>query len=158
MRLLKLDWTAYFKAFCAQRGSTPVLVDHETRLLFSDGWMYHPTKHDGPEYPPPTNPRIRRRLQRKYWRVRKNIILYEMNEFRQEVKYLTEVQESRSAPLYHENVYWDEQSQTRVTNSVLVNIGNIKSELEGLQEQLKTCDEELRKLWLMAASSSAMKT
>jgi hypothetical protein len=68
---LGIDFREYFKDFCAQHGEP---VKSGGRLLFPDAWMFNAFDHRGPEYPPPSDPKMRRTILVSYWKARLALI------------------------------------------------------------------------------------
>lgn len=86
MPQIEVDWQHHFKEFCSVHGGYPLF--YAGRLLFADGWM-HALDHRGPTYPPPENDGERRKLQRIYWKLRRNAIKKELPRSRRALEEVT---------------------------------------------------------------------
>lgn len=137
---IKLDWRAYFRAFCEAHGKEPVLFNG--RLLFSDGWQYSSTDYRGPEWKPEDDER--EYLIRNYWERRLEIVTDEALVLQRTYEDLRTSSAGRSIPLYQSVVYSDEGKQVR--ESVPLDLEAIEGRLAWLQEDRQECLRKLREV------------
>lgn len=140
---LTLDWRAYFLEFCHAHGDWYVV--HRGVLLFPDGWTYSQTDYQGPEWPPPEDPKKLKALLRFYWLRRRAIIRHEFSVMENRVKGYKELQEWKSLPLQQTLTFRDESGKLN-RKSEPMNLEGMELRLEWLKEDLKTCDDKLREL------------
>lgn len=139
---LRLDWKAYFDAFCEKHGDP---VEWGGRVLFPDGWTYSITSYQGPEYMPPEDPKALLRLQAEYWRVRYERIREVYHTVRELIERLKKAQAFRDGRLYHrysmveQNEYGE---RVRVTHTEPVNLTPYVSKLRELAADLDKCKTE----------------
>lgn len=141
---MNLDWEAYFQEFSRRNGGDPVRINMGgvIRLLFRTGWGYG-TKYEGPEYPPPEDPRKRHSLVRFYWRTRKAALVEIQGQLSESVSSLQAMQSSRSVPLQVREIMWDDQQHKPVTRSGDIHLGRLYERLENLDRLIAECDSYL---------------
>lgn len=138
----RLDWRAYFKAFCELHGEP--LRFGKARLLFPDGWQYNSRSHAGPEYPPPTDTRSRILLQKEYWNLRLEIVGDQRDKLEAKLKGLEELRQLCSAPLQETRVYYDGESK-RIESGPL-DTAPLCARLVWLTGELEKCNKQLETL------------
>ena len=138
--LPKLDWRAYFRAFCEAHGGDPVA--HGGRLLFQDGWQYSSTDHAGPEWPPPEDPNKLLALRRFYWQRRRQIVEAEWRKLWEAVRGLEELQGHKSAPL--QSQAGREGGERRAAGPL--DLAGLKARLSWLQDDVGWCEQKLAEL------------
>jgi len=111
------DWKAYFAEFERAHGGSPVL--YAKTFLYRDGYRYSCTDYAGPEYRPPDNPVLVRKLCETYWRIRAKRVTAELNMTRSLLDNLREQQAQRSVPLQCKVIKLsDEGVKTSATTTV----------------------------------------
>lgn len=137
-----LDWNSYFEEFKRHHGE-PVL--HKDRLLFPDGWSYSSRSKAGPEYPPPPWPELGAQLV-TYWSLRLKLVQTEARLLEDAIRSLRELQHTHSLPLRCASRQPDETGRM-VSEALEVNVEELeKGRLAWLQNDIKDCQEELRRL------------
>jgi len=143
-----IDWKAYYKDFCSVHGGDPVLYGQDTEtgqggyLLFRDGWKYDRSSEQGPEYPPPEDPKSRIKLIKVYWSIKLRVLEEEYKVFRSHLVDLVRLQQRRSASLYVKLFVMDEGPDglmRRRMESYQVNHRELLSKLEELLSEIAYC-------------------
>lgn len=140
---VRLDWRAYFREFSALHGGDPVI--YKGRLLFADGWTYSASDYQGPEWPPPDDPKALANLQRWYWGRRRTIVRHELFTLRESLLSLETAQRNRSAPLQQIVTVkvWNEGlgRDANVWQAKNVDLEGMRGRLAWLEEDLGRCSE-----------------
>jgi hypothetical protein len=141
---VKLDWRAYFRAFCDAHGDP---VKSGGRMLFADGWTYSASSHAGPEWPPPADPRIAGKLRQRYWRLRREMVRGEMLEVGGRLEWLRGMAAAKSAPL-KQRVYYrteNDAGELAVVSEVKnLDLSGLEERLKWLRKSLAEADEKLK--------------
>lgn len=138
----RLDWRAYFEAFCEAHGKWPVMWGH--RLLFQDGWTYAATSHQGPEWPPPSDKFQLQALKRIYWTRRRMIVSAELEELRETLTDWRQAQAMRAVPLKQSRVEKDEEGRRVVVEDL--DFKGMQLRIDWLRKDVEECDEKLKGL------------
>jgi len=89
------EWKRYYEKFCKVHGE-PVIDEETGNLLFQDGFQYGSQSYQGPESPPPDDPRKLRRLLYKYWWYRHEMVHKAAQDTGRQLQQLEQTQASRS--------------------------------------------------------------
>jgi hypothetical protein len=145
LSVVRLDWRAYFEQFKELHGE-PMRAGG--RQLFPDGWMYSLTDYGGPEWPPPDDPAVLKRLQTLYWRLRRRQATQQLAWLGQQVEGLKELQRVKSAPLQQRQVRRDDVGGVVETTvaTVDLNLSGLEQRLAWLEEDLAVCEQKLNEL------------
>ena len=141
---VKLDWRAYFRAFCDSHGEP---VQHEGRWLFPDGWTYALKDWAGPEWPPDLD-RLPF-LQRAYWRARRGIVKVELDHLKGRLNWLKGMAAAKSVPLKQRVTYRSENDDgepVMVSEVKDLDLGAMEERAGWLAENLAECDANLKEL------------
>ena len=141
----KLDWRAYFLAFCQFHGEP---VEHNGRLLFADGWTYSLTDHSGPEWPPPEDLRELDILVTTYYLILERSLRVTLDKLIAARKSFDTVALSKSMPL--QQVAFEEyerDGETRVRKAAKqLDTGSLDARIEWMRQDLAECQERLKEL------------
>jgi hypothetical protein len=138
---VELDWRAYFDEFVALHGGDPVFHAETGRLLFRDGWMYAPRDYQGPEWGPPTEPRVFLRLTLDYWNERGRLLTIQRTRLSEAIRELDDIQRNRSAALRARVVTVDDNGK-RVMTSAPIDIPLMRVRLQQLEDDLAQARNE----------------
>jgi hypothetical protein len=150
-----LDWQAYFYQFVEVHGPPIFLYDEDqsevaTELLFQDGWRYSAIDYQGPERPPPEDPRRLTSLKIRYWTEREATLRNEVNTMAGNMKALESWDETRSLPLQQRVIYQsqDELGRTKTVKGEVEDIDTsiLHHRLEDKENQLRVAMGTLRTL------------
>jgi len=141
LKLLQLDWRAYFKQFCAEHGGTP--LEHQGKLLFPDGWTYAKDSYAGPEFPPPENELAKERLIYRYYLKRLRILRQEHTILKRRIAMLEQEQINRSAPMQQTISYRGEGGK-QIKETGPLDLVPMRSEVKLMQQDIMQCLEKLR--------------
>lgn len=139
---IRIDWKAYFKAFCEAHGD-PIL--YKGRLLFPDGYQYSATDYAGPEYPPEES--LERAYRIVYYRERRKLLRERESALIRRLEALERLQSALSVPLQYS---WTDRDETtgkimRGTQSLDFDI-QLREPIEDVRADMKRCEEMLREL------------
>lgn len=140
---IRLDWKAYFEAFCAAHGQWPVV--HRGVLLFPDGWTYSQNDHMGPEWPPPDDPNELRALQRAYWLRRRAIVRQDHLVLRERLAAIKDIQANKSVPLQQRTAFVGDDGR-KAKRTEAINMDGLELKLQWLAEDMARCEAELKQL------------
>lgn len=96
-QLVELDWYAYYQKFLELHGE-PVV--YGSLQLFEDGYRYG-MAYEGPEYPPPENPKELKVLKAAYLKLRMQEVDAQREILRPQLETLRITATNRGAPLMH---------------------------------------------------------
>lgn len=150
---IRFDWRAYYEEFKRLHGGDPVPTHEGQRWLFRDGWMYAGYSHQGPEYPPPTDPRELILLQREYWKSRLVKLERERDDTANTIYKIKQLQAIHNAPLQHVVREIDDVTGKPQRVARNLTIGQFESTLTFLEQQLQECCTELTSLELPFAKA-----
>lgn len=142
------NWPAYYKTFSRAHGDNPVEVGN--RILFRDVWMYA-MDYAGPEWPPPADPIELLKLQREYWKRRRDKLKSRRDAMAASLQSLVELQQGKSLPLQHsvaQTVIQDDGSHLMVAMPEEINWDTLRLQIKELNEDLLECERELAALGL----------
>ena len=144
---IRLDWRAYFYQFLEEHGEP---VETDGVLLFHDGWRYSCRNYQGPEYPPPTDQRLLRRLQQAYWTKLKQKYTQEAGQLRLQIQGLEERATVTSLPL-QQRLLIPESNESGFTiyrkgEPTDLNLTVLKRQLTDLRQLTIECNLKLQEL------------
>ena len=139
---IRLDWKAYFVAFCQEHGEGPLF--HRGRLLFRDGWTYSSTDYKGPEWPPPEDEEELLKLLLTYWTLRRSAVKKELVSEAIKLAQLKEATMVRSAPLQQSIPVTDGNGfRTGGMAAIRLELFDFEKRVEWLEEDVKLCQNEI---------------
>lgn len=140
---IKLDWKAYFRAFCEIHGREPVVI--QGRLLFPDGWQYSLDNYEGPEYPPQSEEEAEA-LATVYWRRKQRIVYGEWVRLKRTLAQLELMRDTRSAPIQQKYLSYNDTAEGPRMGMVScpVDFRAIRGRIDQLQADLNECLGHLR--------------
>ena len=139
----RLDWRAYFRRFCREHGGNP--IDLGDVICLPDGWTYSRSRHEGPEWPPPPEPRLTALLVR-YWETRLGIVSQELTYLEHARLGLRDAMVQRSAPLMRKRRVKDEATDKWSWSLEEVSLDAMDHRLAWLRGDAEYCEEELKRL------------
>lgn len=139
------DWKAYFHKFMEVHGE-PIKCDG--RLLFGDGWGYSSTDYQGPEFPPPDDPKELRAIRLQYWTKQHAKLAAEQKALRDQIQTLTDWSATRSLPLQERRSYPIEEGSRvyKWGKPEDMDLSGRKSKLADLDHLVAEAREELEAL------------
>lgn len=144
---LVLDWRAYYYSFVEKHGEP---IELAGCLLFPDGWRYAKEDYQGPEYPPPEDPRELLELQLQYWTVKKATVESELKHTTNQMQALQGWQENRDLPLQQVLIYKtrDEEGKVRMQRGEPedLDLSAFEVKCEDLSALLTECEQQLKEL------------
>lgn len=146
MPQMRMDWKAYYLAFCEAHGGFP--MQDRGRLLFPDGWTYSSTSYIGPEWGPPEDRQEFLELVQRYWRLRRVLVKNELSYRKQVLEGLQEMSHTRSVPLQSViTIKTGELGQeTSETIKGAVDLDSMRYNLQEVVKDLDICEEHIRTL------------
>jgi len=139
---VNLDWQAYFAEFKRAHGENPVYFGKD-QLLFADGWRYSSESYAGPEWPPPKNKHLLRRLKIAYWERRRNIVVAELRFIKNRLDYFYTMQNDRDLPLQQRFIRYDPDLDKRVIERGPIDFELMEARIKALEEDIINCNGAL---------------
>ncbi len=141
---IKLDTREYYKKFSQMHGGHPII--YKEKQLFADGWTYSLSDYQGPEWPPPTDPKELREMQIAYWLVRWNRARKELLVLRGRLNALQGLQAAKSAPLQMTIVEQDQDTGKKYNTTSDLNLKVFDSVIHWLEQEESEANAKLTEL------------
>lgn len=140
---VRLDWKTYFEKFQEEHGQP---LEYKGRLLFADGWQYSASDYAGPEWPPPTDERALRLMQRTYWFIRRRLAANELYVLQGQYSGLRSLQGAKSIKL--QNSFISVDHETKKLNKTVedLDFAMFEGRIAWLEMDLRESDQHLNEL------------
>jgi hypothetical protein len=141
--MIRLDWKAYWSAFCQLHGGNPVAF--EGRWLFQDGWMYAKKDYQGPEWEAPKEKARLEYLIRSYWRLRLETVLASKRDIEINLRNLKLTQKDRSAPLVQVVKYKSDDGKL-LSRAGPIDLRALEERVQWLEQDAQQCRDKLKEV------------